>query len=58
MFYFKFTDQHGNEMYASITVQNADKATPERKQKFIEELKKICLAETLEEISKEEYDRA
>lgn len=55
MFYFKFKDNSGVEMYGAITVDNIDKATPEQKKEFIEELKKFCFAETLEEVSKAEY---
>ncbi len=56
MFYFKFKDINGIEAYGSITVDNVDKATPEQKQDFIERLKRICKAVTLEEVSKEEYE--
>lgn len=56
MFYFKFTDKDGVEMYGEITVDNVDKATPEQKKEFLEQLKKLCYAESLEEVSKAEYD--
>ena len=58
MFYFKFKDKNGIEMYGAITVENVDIAPPEQKTQFIEDLKKLCHAETLEEVSKEEYDVA
>ena len=48
MMYFKFTDKNGDEMYGSI---NAD-----REQIDLNKLKELCHAETLEEVSKEEYD--
>lgn len=56
MFYFKFKDKDGVEMYGEITVDNVNKATPEQKKEFLEQLKKLCFAETLEEVSKAEYD--
>lgn len=56
MFYFKFTDKDGLEMYGAITVDNVDKAMPEQKKEFLKQLKKLCFAESLEEISKTEYD--
>ena len=49
---------NGIEMYGAITVENVDIAPPEQKTQFIEDLKKLCHAETLEEVSKEEYDVA
>lgn len=56
MFYFKFKDKNAVEMYGAITVDNVDKATPEQKKEFLKQLKKLCFAESLEEISKTEYD--
>lgn len=56
MFYFKFKDKYGAELYASINVDNVDKATPEQKQAFFEELKKICKTDSIDEVSKEEYE--
>lgn len=56
MFYFKFTDNDGNKMYASVNIENVNKATPKQKEELIEELKNFIRAETLEEVSKEEYD--
>ncbi len=48
MFYFKFTDNAGVEMYGTI---NANK-----EQIDLEKLKKLLYAEALEEVSKEEYE--
>lgn len=48
MFYFKFTDKYGEEMYGSI---NADVDTID-----LNKLKELCCAQTFEEVSKEEYD--
>lgn len=48
MFYFKFTDKDGNEMYGSA---NADKEKID-----FNKLKDLLHAETLEEVSKKEYD--
>lgn len=47
MFYFKFTDWNGDEMYGEIS---ADK-----EQISIDKLKDIIGAVTLEEVTKEEY---
>ncbi len=48
MFYFKFTDKNGNEMYGKINAL--------KEQISIEKLKNIIGAVTLEEVTKEEYD--
>ncbi len=48
MFYFKFTDMEGNEMYAEI---DADMERID-----LLKVKDLLHAETLVEVSKEEYD--
>jgi len=56
VFYFKYTDENDNEIYASITINNFDKATRTQQNALIEELKNFFHAKTLEPISKEEFD--
>ena len=48
MFYFKFTDINGNEMYGQISAN--------KEQIAIDKLKDIIGAVTVEEVTKEEYD--
>ena len=48
MFYFKFTDKNGDEMYGEVSAN--------KEQISIDKLKDIIGAVTLEEVTKEEYD--